>query len=148
MEMIRVPNESWVVVADGAKALFLKNAGDAGRINLQVVETLAQDNLKDHDIRADRPGQAPGGGAAGVNAMEETDFKEAAEADFLKSIAQKLSEMAYAKDLEQVVIVAPPKALGLMRPYYSGILQDAITAEIAKDLVKMPVDQIEQRLAS
>lgn len=148
MESFRVPRQSWVVVCDGAKALFLRNEGDAQLLNLSVVETLDQSNQKDRELGTDRPGRTFQTMAAGRSAMEETDWHAAAEADFLKSVAEKMSTMAYAKDMEKVLVVAPPKALGLMRPYYSKSLQDILSAELPKDLVKMPVDQIERHLAA
>lgn len=146
MERVTIPSKSWVVVCDGAKALFLRNDGDAERVKLQVVEALEIDNPAGRDQGTDRPGRIAQSMTAGRSAMEETDFHEAAEADFLKRIAEKMSDMAYAKTMERVVLVAPPKALGLMRPYFSTVLLDSLAAEVAKDLVKQPVDAIERHL--
>lgn len=43
-------------------------------------------------------------------------------------------------------MVAPPRALGMLRSAYSETLKNAIRAELDKDLVKMPVYEIEKRL--
>jgi protein required for attachment to host cells len=44
-------------------------------------------------------------------------------------------------------VIAPPRALGMLRPAYSHGLKAAVRAELDKDLVKMPVHEIEKRLA-
>jgi protein required for attachment to host cells len=45
-------------------------------------------------------------------------------------------------------MVAPPRALGMIRPMYSLGLRHAIAREIAKDLVKQPVHEIERAITS
>jgi len=44
-------------------------------------------------------------------------------------------------------VVAPPRALGVLRQAYSHKLRAALRAEIDKDLVKLPLYQIEKHLA-
>ena len=44
-------------------------------------------------------------------------------------------------------MVAPPRALGVLRPAYSHDLKKAMRTEIDKDLVRMPVHEIEKHLA-
>ena len=38
MSLFKLPHKSWVVVCDGARALFMENIGDAERLNLRVAE--------------------------------------------------------------------------------------------------------------
>ena len=52
---------------------------------------------------------------------------------------------ARAKSLDRGV--APPRALGVLRQAYSPNLRTALRAEIDKDLVRVPVHQIEKHLA-
>ena len=47
-----------------------------------------------------------------------------------------------------ITVVAPPRALGMIRQSYSPAMRDAIKAEITHDYVKLPVDEIERRLTS
>ena len=44
-------------------------------------------------------------------------------------------------------MVAPPRALGVIRQAYSSSLRGAVHAEVDKDLVKLPVHEIEKHLA-
>ena len=46
-----------------------------------------------------------------------------------------------------MIIVAPPRALGVLRPAYSHTLKGAVRAEVDKDFVKMPVHEIEKHLS-
>ena len=44
MSLFKLPHKSWVVVCDGARALFMENIGDAESLNLRVAERSAQED--------------------------------------------------------------------------------------------------------
>ena len=48
---------------------------------------------------------------------------------------------------KSLIMVAPPRALGVLRQAYSHNLRAALRAEIDKDFVKLPVYEIEKHLA-
>jgi protein required for attachment to host cells len=148
MSEIKVPWESWVVVCDGAKALIMQNAGDNQLMNLQVHETMKQPNEADRDIGADKPGRSHQANGHSGSAVEETSWHDQAEEAFLKLVAAKLDDLVRQKDARRIVLVAPPKALGQIRPSLSADTKAAITAEVAKDLTSFPIDQIERHLAA
>ncbi len=50
-------------------------------------------------------------------------------------------------EVKSLVIVAPPRALGVLRQAYPHTLRAAVQAEIDKDLVRLPVHEIEKHLA-
>ena len=146
MSRVTVPWKSWVVVCDGAKALVLRNEGDTELMNLQVVERMDQASEPDRDLSTDRPGRAHASDGVSRAALEETDFHEQDETDFLKGIATTLNERVYAKKIESFVLVAPPTALGKLRPQLSAGTVEAMRGEVPKDLVKMPIPEIEKHL--
>jgi protein required for attachment to host cells len=45
-----------------------------------------------------------------------------------------------------MIMVAPPRALGLIRPVWSQGLRSVVRDEVDKDLVKLPVREIERHL--
>ena len=45
-------------------------------------------------------------------------------------------------------MVAPPRALGIIRQAYSPHVRSALRGEVDKDFVKMPVHEIEKKLAA
>ncbi|MDR9806204.1 host attachment family protein [Rhizobium hidalgonense] len=148
MTNVKIPWESWVVVCDGAKALIMQNAGDAQLMNLKVLETLTQPSTPDREIGADKPGRTHAADGFSRSAVEETSWQEQAEAEFLKQVAEKLDALVQEKSARRIVIVAPPKALGTLRPALRADTQAAISAEVAKDYTNMPVDEIQRHLAA
>ncbi|MBO3759596.1 host attachment family protein [Ciceribacter sp. L1K22] len=141
-----IPWKSWVIVCDGAKLLLLRNEGDTEILNLAVVDQDNQPNQPDRDLAADKPGRSFASHGTGRSAMEETSFHAQAEEDFLKGVAEMLNAKVYSKEIERYVLVAPPGALGILRKSLNQGAIDAMSAELPKDLVKMPVYDIEKHL--
>ena len=138
----------WVVVCDGAKALILENAGDATFPNLKTREVYEQDVAKTHEQGTDAPGRSVNSVGSSRSAMEQTDWHAQAEQRFLTELAGRLNAAVQAGEAKSIIMVAPPRALGVLRPCYSGGLREAVKAEIDKDYVKMPVYEIEKHLAA
>ena len=138
----------WVVVCDGAKALILQNVGDGGLLNLKTREVFQQDDAKSREIGTDAPGRAMSSVGAGRSAMEETDWHEQGERDFLVQLAARLDAAATRGDIGALILIATPRALGVLRETYSAQLRKALKGEIEKDYVNLPIDQIERHLAA
>jgi protein required for attachment to host cells len=146
MESVRIKSGDWVVVCDGRKALILENEGDAMFPNLRSRETHEHDDAKTSEQGTDRPGRVHESTGAGRSSVEQTDWHAQAETDFLHGIARRLDDAVTKNHVRSVIVVAPPRALGVLRPAYSQAVQNALTAEIAKDLVNMPIHDIEKLL--
>ena len=80
------------------------------------------------------------------SAMKQTDWHLQAEQRFLQRLAVHLDAAINAGQTKSLIVVAPPRALGVLRQAYSHNLRAALRAEIDKDLVKLPVYQIEKHL--
>ncbi|OWV92630.1 host attachment family protein [Rhizobium sp. R693] len=145
---VRVPSKSWVVVCDGAKALILRNAGDVEYLNLKVEETLSQPNEPDRDIGSDKPGRTHASDGLSGSAMQQTNWHEQAETEFLKQVAAKMDLLVREKQARRIVLVAPPRALGALRGNLTPDVQAAISAEVPKDYINLPVEQIERHLVA
>lgn len=140
---MRIPHDSYVLVADGAKMLFFRNEGDADNPNLTVIAAEQQADFYDRDIKTDAAGQKPAGQGAGGSTASETDFHRQAEDRFAAEAAERINRAALANEFERLIIVAPPKTLGQLRKHYHKQVEARIAAEIAKDLTGHPVDRIE-----
>ena len=138
----------WVVVCDGAKALVLENTGDTKFPNLKTVEVLEQKDLPTHVLGADAPGRTNASVGRNRSSVEQTDWHDQAEHTFLVHLAQHLDAALTAGKTKSLILVAPPRALGMIRPAYSHALKNAVRAEVDKDLVKHPVHDIEKHLTS
>lgn len=148
MSRFDIGHKSWVIVCDGAKALFLRNDGDAGLVNLTVVDHQSQPDEATRDLGSDRPGRVHQSQGAGRSAMEDTDWHEQAEADFLKEVAGKIEKLVQSHEIKAMILVAPPKALGILRPELASLPEGVLRGEVDKDLVKMTVPEIEKHLAA
>jgi protein required for attachment to host cells len=147
MSELLIRNGDWVVVCDGAKALILENAGDTKFPNLKTIEVFEQQDLPTRELGTDVPGRAVNSVGNIRSAMEQTDWHDQAEKAFLVQLAQRLDVAVTAGKPKSLIIVAPPRALGMLRPAYSHALKGAVRAELDKDFVKMPVHEIEKRLS-
>ncbi|XSG81989.1 MAG: host attachment protein [Methyloligella sp. ZOD6] len=143
-----IPWKGWVVVCDGSKALMLRNEGDRELINLKVVETFEEEHPATHEMGTDRPGRVQESAVTGRSAVEQTDWHERAEIEFLARVAEKLDGLVDSHEIKHLVLVAPPRALGRIREQLTKKVNGVIDAEIDKDLVNLPVDQIEKHLTA
>jgi protein required for attachment to host cells len=138
----------WVVVCDGKKALVLENVGDTKVVRLKTREVHEQPDAKTSEQGTDKPGRSINSIDARRSAMEQTDWHDQEEERFLQRLASRLDAEVNAGNAKSVIIVAPPRALGVLRQAYSQNLRNVLRAEIDKDFVKMPIDEIEKRLAA
>lgn len=143
---MRVPHNSMIVVADGAKALFFRNEGDGEHPNLVVERKDEQDNPPDRAQSTDAPGRSFSSVGPGRSAYEETDFHQLEEDRFAANTAEMLNRRALEGDFESLVIVAPPRTLGELRKHLHKEAEKRIAAEIPKTLTGHPVSEIEKIL--
>jgi protein required for attachment to host cells len=106
-----------------------------------------QPDLKTHDLGTDAPGRAFSSVGSGRSAVEQTDWHEQEEHRFLHKLLARLEVAVNAGEAKSLILVAPPRALGVLRQALSTTLRAAVRAEIDKDLVKLPVHEIEKHLA-
>ncbi|MDQ0391148.1 host attachment family protein [Labrys monachus] len=148
MTGIRIAWQWWVLVCDGSKALLLRNEGDADLLNLKIVEVFHEHHPPSRDIGSDRPGRVFQSDAPARSATEETDWHARAEAEFIARVAAELDRVRHAQSMKHLVLVAPPKALGVLRRQLTAPVAAIVEAEIDKDLAQLPLDAIEKHLAA
>ena len=146
MTALKIAEGAWVVVCDGRKALILENKGDAEHPDLRTRDATEHQSRPTHAMGADSPGRVHQSQGASRSSVEQTDWHDRDEDAFLASLAASLDKALAAKQTAAVVVVAPPRALGMIRRHYSTALRAALAGEIDKDLVALPVDEIERRL--
>jgi protein required for attachment to host cells len=147
MSNLMIRNGEWVVVCDGAKALVLQNVGDAKAPTLKTLEVFEQEDLPTHELGTAPPMRVINSMGEFRSGVEQTDYHDQSERAFLTKLAQHLDSAVAAGKTKSLIVVAPPRALGMLRPAYSHALKGAVRAEVDKDLVKMPVREIEKRLS-
>lgn len=130
-----LPKGTTIAVADGEKLNLFRNAGDEAGLKLVAVP---------HDaIDADR-GTSTGRHTSSAN----PDHGQGEEDQFAAGIVQNLNHQALGGTIENLVIVAAPRALGEMRKHYHKALSAILLGEIAKDLTGHSLADVEKAVAA
>jgi protein required for attachment to host cells len=140
-------HRTWVLVADGKKALLLENVGDAERPVLEVRRADTQENPATSEQGTDRPGRRSDGPQGHRSAMEETDWHRLEETRFADSLADMLYARAHRDGFERLILAAGPRVLGELRQVLHKEVSDRVVGEVAKTLTHEPVDEIARHVA-
>jgi protein required for attachment to host cells len=143
---MKLEHDIWVVVADGEKALFLRNEGDAVYPNLEVFREVKESNPPSREQGTDQPGRLSDGPGAHRSAIQETDWHRIEKERFAKEIAERLYKAAHRGDYRRLVIVAPPLVMGEMRKELHKEVEDRVVGEVSKTLTNHTVAEIERIL--
>jgi protein required for attachment to host cells len=143
---LKLRQGAWVVICDGRKTIVLENIGDEEYPDLRTKSALEAEDAPTSALGADRPGRVHQRFGEARSGVEQTDWHDRDEQDFLKALAARLDKAVQAKEVTHLVIVAPPRALGVLRKAFSPHVKDAIVTEIDKDLASHPVTDIEKHL--
>ena len=143
-----LPNQALVLVVDGRKMLLFRNHGDENQIDLRTEAHDERADAKDSDMKTDAPGAVHQSAGHGRSTMEETDFHQQAEDDWVKEAADTLNARALRNDFEALVVVAPPKALGVLRKQLHKEVERRILYTVNKEMSGRPIPDIEALLES
>ena len=141
-----LPNQALVFVTDGRKMLFLRNHGDENQLDLRTEEHDQREDRRDHEIKSDAAGSSKQSGGFGRPAMDETDFHQQEEDLWVKDAAAELKRRALRNDFADLVIVAPPKALGVLRKELHKEVERRILFTCNKEMTDRPITDIEELL--
>lgn len=139
---------TWILIADASRAHVLTTRGP--KTNLERIDemTLASELPPTHEIVDDRQGRTFDSAGPGRHAYEpHTDPRRALKGDFAQVVAAMLDEQAREKAFDRLVVVAPPTMLGELRTRMSNAVRSMVTAEIDKDLTKIPDGDVARHLA-
>ena len=139
---------NWILVANQAEAQFYSSERLPG--NLSLIGILANKEATAHprDLVSDAPGRAFDSQGQGRHAMEpNTGVKEEQRRRFVKEMVERLQAARVKGDIDQLVLLAAPAVLGVIRKTLNPDLQKAVVKEIPKDLIGQGVDQIQSQLA-
>ncbi len=146
MNKMKIGTGDWIVVCDGRKALILENLGDRMFPNLHTKEVHEHSDPSTSAQGSDAPGRVHQSVGSARSSIEQTDWHEESERAFLKTLAGRLDTAITTGETTALTMVAPPRALGIIRSDYSAAVRKALQGEVDKDLVKMPVYEIEKQL--
>lgn len=144
--MMPLPHNALVLVADGRKMLFFRNQGDENQIDLRTEAHDARKERKDREIKTDAPGTVKQSAGYGRSTYEETDFHQQEEDRWIKEAADELKSRVLRGDFEALAIIAPPKALGVLKKCLHKEVEKRIVCTVNKEMSGRPIPDIEALL--
>jgi protein required for attachment to host cells len=148
MADVRLKAGTWILVGDGCKALLAVNAGNALSPRLRKLDVSIDFNPPTHLQGTDEPGRALSSVGGVRSAVEQTDWHMLEEHRFAKTVAERINKAAAERQFKELIVVAPPKILADLRHSFSAEAKRRVVAEIAKDLTKHPLSEIERILTA
>ena len=143
---VGLKHNDWILVGDGEKALFLRNAGDAEQASLETLDVRKHANPSTHEQGTDKPGRMPDTGHGQRSSVEQTDWHELEKQRFADEIAEILYKAAHAGEYQRLIIVTPPKVLGELRRVLHDEVERRVVATVDKTLTNHPVGKIQEVL--
>ena len=141
-----LPHNALVLVADGRKMLFFRNHGDENQIDLRTEAHEEREDRKDSEIKTDAPGTQAQSGGYGRLAVDEPDFHQQEEDRWVKDAADELKKRVLRNDFDALAIVAPPKALGVLRKCLHKEVERRIVCTVDKEMTGRTIPDIEALL--
>ena len=141
-----LPHRALVLVADGTKMLFLRNHGDENQIDLRTEAHDHREDRKDREIKTDAPGTTKQSAGYGRSTYEEADFQQQEEDRWIKDAADELKARALRNDFDALAIVAPPKALGVLKKCLHKEVERRVLCTVNKEMSGRPIPDIEALL--
>jgi protein required for attachment to host cells len=144
---VKIPHDGFVFVGDGRKALFLRNDGDEKFPNLKTEQVFKEENPPTHEQGTDKPGTAFARAHSNRrSSVGDTDWHHLEEHRFTERVAAALEALVRARNVPALVVAAPPRTLADLRQVLHADVARKIVAEVAKDLTKHPIGEIETHL--
>jgi len=140
-------NMIWVLVANQAEAQIYSTDRIPG--NLVLVGTLVHEEGAAHarDLTSDAPGRAYDRAGPARHSMEpEIGVKEEERRKFVKEIVGRLQAAHLHRKFDQLVLLAAPAVLGVIRKTLNGDLARTVIKEIPKGVIGQGPDKIHAQL--
>jgi protein required for attachment to host cells len=136
----------WIVAADSSKARIFKAMPGKP---LEELETLThpESRLADRDMASDRPGLTMERGGERRHGMEpSSDPKRQEAVIFARQVAGNLDKARSLQKYQELIIVAAPAFLGMLREQLSRQVEQTIIREISKNISALSASEIQAHL--
>jgi protein required for attachment to host cells len=140
----------WILVAESSRARIFSST----RLNnpaLKEVEDFVhpESRLHEGDLTTSKPGSDKNSqGQARHTLNDETSVKKQENLYFARELTERLESGRTRGEYKNLILVAPPGFLGLLRDNLSTESSKLVVREINKNLVHETTRQLEQHLAS
>jgi protein required for attachment to host cells len=128
---MKVPHGAHVMVVEGGRYALFVNRGKDFEPSLELLDQEVAEWPKTSEIGGDRPGRAFESAGARRSAYEAVDIHEKAEDAFVTDVARRLEERLRDGGAG-VILIAAPRALGVMRQALGSEARARLLAEVPK----------------
>jgi protein required for attachment to host cells len=138
-----------VLVAHDAGARWFDNRGPGKGLTPRGEVEFEDGRRRQGELEADRPGSSAGRAGGGRHSYAPSrDAKDTACAHFAKELASDLAREFRAGSFARLVLVAPPRFLGVLKSALDPQLERALLATIAKDLPRASIEELITQLGA
>jgi protein required for attachment to host cells len=137
---------TWILVADNTRARIF--TADTPSSALDEIEgfTHTEGRLHDREMTTDLPGRIKSADGSGHAFEQATDPKKHEADNFAHRIAQHLEAAHNANKFEQLLIIAEPTFLGLLRRHLPEHIKKLVCFELDKNIATQSVADIRKHL--
>ena len=128
---------TWILVAHEAGARVFEARGRGKGLELLDTIEHPEGRARDRDLASDRPGRSfrKDSGDTRRAAMSRAEGPhDRAVSDFARALADRLRRARVANQYDRLVLVAPPRFLGLLRSTLDGPTAHLVVGSMDKDL--------------
>ena len=128
---------TWILVARDAGARVFEARGRGKGLGLLDTIEHPEGRAHDRDLASDRPGRSfrKDSGDPRRAAMSRAEGpRDRAVSDFARAVSDRLQRARVANQYDQLVLVAPPRFLGLLRSSLDGPTTHLVVGSMDKDL--------------
>jgi protein required for attachment to host cells len=142
--------KKWILIADATRARIIRelvpDPETGERLEDIVMET---EHKPARQIMSDRPGRSFSSHSDQRSAMEyRSDPVRVQQARFAAEIVETLDKQRKSDAFDQLIIVAEPRMLGIIRENLPDALKPFVKGEYDKDLSNLPVKKLHEALAN
>lgn len=131
------PKKTWLLVADGQRARVYRYFGPERPLEAEGDLGFERPGAPSRGIRTDKAGRMqPGRGAGSADFAPRADAHDQEEERFLDMVAAEVGGAVEAGGCDEIILAAPPRALGHLRRILPPMMLKRIRAEIDKDFTK------------
>lgn len=137
---------TWILVADNTRARIFTAETPSSPIEELKDLTHMESRLHDRDLTSDLPGKIKSEFGAGHALEQPTDPKKHEADNFAHYLAQHLEDAHNTKTFEQLLIIAEPSFLGLLRNNLPEQVKKQVCFELDKNITTLSAAEIRKHL--
>jgi protein required for attachment to host cells len=140
--VLKPKRKTWFIIADGSKARCFESSGPRKKWTLFDEKSNPDARAPERALGSERPTRGVKIGSGSRFAVDALSEHEKVEETFIQERANVLNAAARDGAFDQIVLAAPPAALGVFRKRLSPEVTSKFIGVFDKDLTNMPDQEL------